>query len=281
MTTNEWPHAPLAGTFEEFFRIKTSCDVAGTMAYFSPALATYTDATLGWDLASHETLQGVFEQYMPNWKPPARSYFTGILSNATSALIHMVDTPELFGGELRILAAVDLADGKIVRWVDYWDASAFDGDLYRQLRTPVEQFPTDLKDGVVPTQAAVELVRVATALHSALAAADADATSPLLHPDVVLEDMALRTHIVGRIEAVKYLGRVLADVPYGSGSTLRHVVGGSRGGGFEWTSGAGLAGITALELDADGLVTRITSVYDSRQLPDEQKAALHVAAFGS
>ena len=86
MTTNEWPHAPLAGTFEEFFRIKTSCDVAGTMAYFSPALATYTDATLGWDLASHETLQGVFEQYMPNWKPPARSYFTGILSNETSAL---------------------------------------------------------------------------------------------------------------------------------------------------------------------------------------------------
>ena len=85
----------------------------------------------------------------------------------------MVDTPELFGGELRILAAVDLADGKIVRWVDYWDATAFDGDLYRQLRTPAEQFPTDLKDGVVPTQAAVELVRVATALQAALAAADA------------------------------------------------------------------------------------------------------------
>jgi hypothetical protein len=31
----------------------------------------------------------------------------------------MVDTPELFGGELRILAAVDFADGKIIRWVDY------------------------------------------------------------------------------------------------------------------------------------------------------------------
>ena len=36
----------------------------------------------------------------------------------------MVDTPELFGGELRILAAVDFRDGKIVRWVDYWDAAA-------------------------------------------------------------------------------------------------------------------------------------------------------------
>ena len=139
--------SPLAGSLERFFETKTSCDVDGTMAYFSPDMASYIDATLGWDLDSYEALAGVFAQYMPNWAPPARSYATQILSNETSALIHMVDTPELFGGELRILAAIDFDDGKIVRWVDYWDSSSFDDDLYAQFRTPAEHFPTDLKDG--------------------------------------------------------------------------------------------------------------------------------------
>ena len=70
-------------------------------------------------------------------------------------------------------------------------------------------------------------------------------------------------------------------MPYGRASRLRHVVGGSHGGGFEWTAGpdAGdLVGITALELDADGLITRITSVYDSRQLDPGRKAALVTAS---
>lgn len=58
------------------------------------------------------------------------------LAGSESALVHMVDTPEMFGGELRILAAVDFADGKILRWIDYWDSSAYDADLYRQLHAP-------------------------------------------------------------------------------------------------------------------------------------------------
>jgi hypothetical protein len=74
-------------------------------------------------------LRGVFAQYMPNWKPPARSYATRVLGNGSSALVHMTDTPVLFGGELRIFGAVDLRDGRIVRWVDDWDSSAFDDAL--------------------------------------------------------------------------------------------------------------------------------------------------------
>ena len=80
---------------------------------------SYIDATLGWDFDSYDALKGAFEQYMPNWSPPARSYATGVLANETSALVHMTDTPELFGGELRILAAIDFAEGKIARWVAY------------------------------------------------------------------------------------------------------------------------------------------------------------------
>lgn len=268
-----------AALIHDFFETKTSCDVEGTMAYFSPDLTSYIDATLGWDFDSYESLKAVFEQYMPNWAPPARSYATHILANETSALVHMTDTPELFGGELRVLAAIDFADGKIVRWVDYWDSSAFDDGLYAQFRTPAEAFPTDLKDSAVPTRAAPKLVQAATALQQALSAGDAAAAGELLHPDVVLADMALRTQVLGRIEAAAYLSRVLADAPYGRGSDLRHAVGGSHGGGFEWTAADGLVGNTALELSPSGLITKVTSVYDSRQLGAERKAALLGAGF--
>jgi hypothetical protein len=271
--------SPLAPILEEFFDTKTSCDVEGTMSYFSPALASYIDATLGWDLAGYDILQGVFAQYMPNWGPPARSYATRILSSQDSALVRMVDTPELFGGELRILAAIDFVDGKIVRWVDYWDSCAYSSELYAQFRTPADSFPTDLKDGAVPTRAAPGLVETCTALQQALALADTAAVHDLLHTDVVLADMALRTQVVGRTEAVAYLGRVLDQVPYGRSSALRHVVGGERGGGFEWTAGDGLVGITEVERDADGLITGVTSVYDSRQVRPDRKAALVAAAF--
>ena len=274
--------ASLATTFETFFETKTSADVEGTMAFFSPDLVSYIDATLGWDFDSYDSLKGAFEQYMPNWSPPARSYATGVLSNETSALVHMTDTPELFGGELRILAAIDFADGKIVRWVDYWDSSSFDDALYAQFRTPEEGFPTDLKDGQVATRAAPELVTAATEIQAAFAAGDATAAGDLMHTDVLLEDMSLRTQVIGRIEATAYLGRVLDDVPYGRSSRLRHVVGGRDGGGFEWSAGSdagSLAGISALELDGEGQITRITSVYDSRQLGPDRKAALIGAAF--
>jgi hypothetical protein len=63
---------------------------------------------------------------------------------------------------------------------------------------------------------------------------------------------------------------------------LRHIVGGADGGGFEWTAEPGvgqLVGITALELDDDGLITAITSVYDSRQIDPASKRALLEASF--
>jgi hypothetical protein len=65
-------------------------------------------------------------------------------------------------------------------------------------------------------------------------------------------------------------------------STLCHVVGGSDGGGFEWRAGPGtnhLAGITTLELDADGLITAITPVYDSRQVDPASRRSLREASF--
>ena len=50
-------------------------------------------------------------------------------------------------------------------------------------------------------------------------------------------------------------------------------------GGFCLTAAAYRAQITALELDPDGLITKVTSVYDSRQLTHAQKAILMGAAI--
>jgi len=72
---------------------------------------------------------------------------------------------------------------------------------------------------------------------------------------------------------------VTASAPYGQASALRHVVGGADGGAFEWTAADGLAGITAIDLGPDGLVTRITSTYDSRRLDPERRTGLLGATF--
>jgi ketosteroid isomerase-like protein len=280
---NAVPDSSLHAVLGKFFEAKTACDVEGTMGFVAPDLVCYMDATLGWDFDSYAALKAVFEQYMPTWGPSARSYASKILAGEHSALVHMVDTPELFGGELRILAAVDFADGKVVRWIDYWDSTAYDTALYNQFRAPADSFPADLRDTMVESRACPELIGAATTLHQAFAAADPAAAAAVMHTDIVLTDMALRTQVIGRIEVTRYLDRVIRQVPYGHASTLRHVVGGSTGGGFEWTAGAGaghLTGITALELDAGGLMTGITSVYDSRQIDPAAKRALLGAAAG-
>ncbi len=263
--------------FASFFTAKNRHDVAATMQHFSPLVVTYTDAVLGWPLDGFDAIEGTFRQYMPNWPATALSYPTRILGDATSALVAFTDTPELFGGELRILGAVDIGEGKIVRWVDYWDSSSFDADLYAQMRTPVAEFPTDFKERSIGVHAAPAIVEISTQLQRAFAAGDAHEVSQLVSYDAVYEDMALRAQVLGRADIERYLGRVLARAPFGTGSRLRHVVGGPAGGGFEWFAAPESAvggGITALEVDSDGRISRLTSVYDGRQLGESDRRSL-------
>ncbi len=123
-----------ARLLEAFFTAKSRHDVAKTVSFFSPDLATYTDATLGWPL-DYAAVKGLFETYMPKWPATGLSYPVRILGGPNSVLVEFIDTKELFGGELRLFGAIDIKDGKIIRWVDYWDASAFDPAGYRQMRT--------------------------------------------------------------------------------------------------------------------------------------------------
>lgn len=259
--------------FASFFTAKSRHDIEETMRHFSPDLVTYTDATLGWPLDSFDILQSIFSQYMPNWPETGLSYPTRIIGGTGSAIVAFTDTPELFGGELRILGAVDFKDGKIIRWVDYWDSRSFDDDLYKDMRTPEETFPTDFKESAIDVMASSKIISIATQLQSAFATADAQAASSLFSYDAIYEDMTLRTQLLGRAEIEGYLSRVLLKAPFGEGSGLRHIVGNDLGGGFEWIGSPMTAvkfGITALELDAQGKISRLTSVYDGRELTDAE-----------
>lgn len=247
--------------FDRFFTAKSRQDVAATMAYFSPDLTTYTDATLKMGLDGFDAVKNTFATYMPNWGE-GRSYPTRILSNLSggdgSALVTFTDTPELFGGELRILGAVDVRGGKIVRWVDYWDSTAFDDALYARYTKGVE-LPSSFKEE-----------------------GDARAAATLFTDDAVFEDMSLRTQVLGRAGIERYFGRILAQAPFSARSALRHVVGGNGGGGFEWRAApsSGVeAGITAPALDENGRIVRATAVYDGRLLAREERSALAAAAL--
>jgi hypothetical protein len=258
--------------FQEFYTAKSRHNIAETMSYFSPALLTYTDATFGWPFDGFSELKAVFDKYMPQWPPSGLSYPVRILGGPRSALVEFIDTKELFGGELRLFGAIDLKDGKIIRWVDYWDGNTFDPSLYQKMRTPAAQFPTDFKEHAVAGDNASARIRdVATKLQTALSAGAVESAAALFSDGAIMEDRTLRTQIVGRTAITRYWSRVAGQVPYGLRSKLRHIVGGDRGGGAEWIAGSpiALSGITALELDVSGKITHASILYDGRLMPPE------------
>jgi SnoaL-like domain len=264
----------VAAFFASYFAAKSRHEPSKTMAHFSPNLVTYTDATLGWNLGGFDDVRKIFELYMPKWPASGKSYPTRILGGPNSALVAFTDTPELFGGELRILGAIDLKNGKIVRWVDYWDSRSLDAAVDAQLRQPSDKFATDLKEAAVGENASAKLRAVAADMQRAFAAGDAKTAANLVSYDAVYHDMTLRTQIVGRAAIERYLTRVLAKAPFGANSKLRHVVGNDLGGGFEWIGSKGLAGVTALSLDTEGKVINLTTVYDGRLLGDADLKSL-------
>jgi hypothetical protein len=254
----------------DYFRAKTSRDVTATMAHFARPAMTYIDATLGWPWYDWQDLDSLFAQLMPTWPATAQSYPTKILGDSTSALVWFTDTPELFGHEIRPFGMINFVHGKIVRWVDYWDGREFTLAGIAAQRTPADEFPTDFKESTVGEAAGPSVRRVAHALAEALAADDPAAVTALFSPDGVLTDRTLHTTVVGRQDIGSYLGRALGQLPYGPGSTVRHVVGGGLGGGYEWRNDDGpvFRGASALELDRAGLLTQLSVVWDGSLLTD-------------
>jgi hypothetical protein len=266
----------VASFFKSYFTAKSEHKPAPTTDHFSEAHLTYIDAALGWPFYSKKGMTDIFEQFMPKWPPSGLSYPTRISGDLHSAVVAFTDTPELFGGEIRILAAVDFKDGKVVRWIDYWDGRSFGAEAAAKMRTPPDKFPTNFDYDVASDGASAKIKDVAQKLATAFAAGDVAAADALFSSDAVYLDRALRVRILGKEAIGKYLGRVLATVPYGKGAKLMHVVGSDQGGGFEWTNATGAVkrGIVAIELNSAGQIERLDTTWDNGVMSDADLQAL-------
>jgi hypothetical protein len=250
-----------------FFVAKSAHLPADMMTHFAPGDSVlYIDASSGNSWPNWNALNQIFTTLMPRMKPEALSYPLRILGDKHSALVYFEDTPELFGKELRILGAVSFDDqGRIIRWMDYWDGRSSD-----RKTAITASYPTDFHDNV--GNATGHIANVVGTLQAAFSAGDPHGAAAQFSNDAVFEDMALHTQILGRLAIERYLGRVLGKVPYGGATaSVAHVVGGDLGGGYEWHAAQGFPqrrGNTAIELDKQGKISRLTVVYDSGLFAD-------------
>jgi len=255
-----------AALFEAYHRVKSAHDLDAWMDFFAPT-TVYGDATLGWFYPDRDALRATLTDFVPHWGN-GRSYSTRVLGDTASAILAVTDTPELFGSEIRSLSSVDLVDGKIVRFIDYWDSRHFGTDAAAQMRTPDAQFPAEISEPTVPSSADPVMTATAHALTDALNRNDADAAADLFTDDGVFEDMNLHTQILGRLAISRYLHRSDGGLPYACHARVSHVLGNNLGGGYEWTAPHQpvRSGVVALELDAAYLITRLTAVWDGGRL---------------
>lgn len=273
-TSHATPQA--AAFFKSYFTAKSEHKPAPTTDHFSEAHLTYIDAALGWPFYNKKGMTEIFEQFMPKWPPTGLSYPTRISGDMHSAVVAFTDTPELFGGEIRILAAIDLKDGKVVRWIDYWDGRSFGAEMAAKMRTPPDKFPTNFDYDVASEGASAKIKDVSQKLAAAFASGNAAAADALFSNDAVYLDRALRVRILGKQAIGKYLGRVLATAPYGRGTKLMHVVGSDQGGGFEWTNDASAVkrGVVAIDLNSTGQIERLDTTWDNGVMSDADLQAL-------
>src|SRR6202050_4770326 len=104
----------VAAFFKSYFTAKSEHKPGPTTDHFSEAHLTYIDAALGWPFYSKKAMTDIFEQFMPKRPPTGLPTPARISGDQHSAVVAFTDTPELFGGQIRIIAAVDLKDGKVV-----------------------------------------------------------------------------------------------------------------------------------------------------------------------
>lgn len=264
--------AELGEFFANFFAAKNARDLDRTMSFFSPDLLTYTDATLGWNLAGFAALRALYAQYMPAWGPTARSEPTDIFGHGSRVALTFTDSPELFGAELRILGVVDLAGGKIVRWVDYWNGRTVSPALYQQLQAAAPAPPSwpDGGEGLNPEP-------VDYRLSEAFRRGDVGEIEAALAPGAVFEDLPLQLTITGRAAITRFLAVALPLLPYGQGVGWATPLP-AASGAAEWTPLAptwpAMRGLTTVGRNARGETERLVSMYDARLIPDEQLIAL-------
>ena len=252
-----------------YFADKSAHDVDKTMSHFSQTKLTYIDAQIGSSFYTWQDFKTFFTQLMPTWPAEAKSYPVRILGDSTSALVFSTNMPQLFGSESRLASPVNFENGKVVRWVDYWDGRHFGIANTEKLRLPANQFPQDFKESTVGETATPTMRNAANALVNTFAAGDWATAGQLFSRDAVFEDLTLHMQMIGQLAITAYLKRSLSHLPYGPRTSVRHIVGSTFGGGYEWIShGTPSHGVTGLELNSQGLISRLTAIWDGSLLDD-------------
>jgi hypothetical protein len=258
-----------------FFRDKTARDPERFMANFSRNQLTCGDGTLGVKYSTWSEVQAAMAQAMPAWPVTSRAYPTKILGDARSAMVFYVDSPEMFGNEIRVMAPIDFRDGKIVRQVDYWDGRHFGTATTHAIRIPRDRFATDFGEAAVGEQSPAALRDVVSALSGAFATGDSASAADLFTTDATFQDLTLHLSFTGRPSIQGFLDRSFTRLPYGLGTSVRHIVGNAQGGGYEWRRQDAPVpqGVIALELHHSH-ITRFTTVWDGSLINDATFTAL-------
>lgn len=243
--------------------------------------AHHSDVVLGFK-HDFEAIQVTLGPFTARWPDSARAYPTRVLGDTDSAVLFVVDEAPLFGAEVRLVIAMNFRDGKILRQVDYSDGRHFGADAIVKF---AESIPgsfritgkvPDLGEKAAGEKADRRMRTVATALSAAFSGGDFVGAAAMFAPDAVLEDLTLHAQIVGRKAITVFLESSLPLLPYGAGTRVRHILGSGRGGGYEWIADGGTVpnGIVALELGEDGLITRLTTIWDGSLLDDDDMVTL-------
>jgi hypothetical protein len=263
-----------------FYHDKAARDVEAAVENFSEEPFVYIDATLGSQFPTRDVLRGLLDQGVPNWPAGANSYLTRVIGDENSAIVYFTNDPGIFFPvDMRAVSAVNFIDGKICRWIDYWDANhigAANVEGWRQT-----EFPADFGESTVGETAAARIQELVNSLNKALASGDVKSAAALFAPDATFVDLPSHVRVTGPRHILSFLTAAQGALPYlGHGVTVRHTLGGELGGGYEWSAdGEVTRGITALTLNEHGEITGLEAMWDGSQVNDSRLVTLAKAAF--
>lgn len=237
-------------------------------------------------------------------------YVTGNINFGIVADLHPLGG-SFFSVGVDLVSLMTIRNGKIVRRADYYDTAqlaAVDVNIVHANNTPRMSCLAGPAPGDTEN-ASPEMLEFTHALSDALSSGQPGRVLPffaedalLIHPLLYSDTSPILSvgtggygpfnrgiEIRGRQGIARFLEAVLPLLPDGKNSTLRHVIGGPTGGGFEWIAGGlyskqgiartGISGGTSIDLFG-GSIKRMNVKFDTLQMLPEQRAAVQKELAG-
>jgi len=181
----------------------------------------------------------------------------------------------------RAISVVNFVNGKVSRWVDYWDANRIGAANLEGFKQPEDNFPADFGESLVGEAASDRIKQAAANLNRALTAHEVAGAAALFAPDATFTDLTAHVRVAGPHDITSFLDKAQGTLPYlGHGVEVRHVVGSDAGGGYEWTAkGVVPRCVNVLKLGDQGLITSFESVWDGSRVDDDALLGLAKAAI--